>query len=247
MPKIFALGDLHLSLSGKKPMDVFGELWADHASRMAAAWDRLVSDEDTVLLPGDLSWAMTLGEAEPDLAWIGDRPGGKLLLKGNHDYWWASLAKVRAAMPERCEPLQNTAFQVGEWVIVGARGWMSPDDPEAAPDDAKVFRRELDRLRLSVADADRQFGREQPRLAMLHYPPWIDGRDPTEVVPILHDAQVRHCVFGHLHGEDHSMAVTGEREGIRYHLVSADAVGFEPALIVPESGLAPAVDKEETV
>ena len=119
---LYALADLHLSLDGSKPMDVFGELWVDHASRMARAWDATVGEDDLVLLAGDLSWARTLEQAALDLAWIGDRPGRKLLLRGNHDSWWGSLSKVRRALPDHCEVLQNDAHEWGDWVIVGAPG-----------------------------------------------------------------------------------------------------------------------------
>jgi predicted phosphohydrolase len=234
MARLFALADLHLSLSGAKPMDVFGETWTDHATRMAAAWDATVAPDDAVLVPGDVSWARDLDEAAPDLAWIGARPGAKLLLRGNHDSWWTSVSRVRRALPARCDLLQNDAALVGDRVVVGARGWTAPGDPCSQPGDDEVFARELTRLRLSVADADRRFGRERPRVAMLHYPPWLEGRDPTAVVAILEEAGVEDCVFGHLHGHDHALAVTGLRRGIRYHLVAADAVGFTPVL-VPES------------
>lgn len=236
MPKLFALADLHLSLSGEKPMDVFGENWKDHPAHMAASWDSGVSQEDTVLLPGDLSWARKPADAAVDLAWLGDRPGRKLLLRGNHDSWWTSPTKVREVLPERCEILQNNSFQVGDWVVVGARGWTSPADPEATEQDHAIFRRELERLRLSVSDADRRFGRQDPRLAMLHFPPWIEGKKATAVVDVLRESGVRECVYGHLHGEDHKLGVVGERDGIRFHLVAADAVGFAPALILPETG-----------
>ncbi len=233
--RLFALADLHLSLAGEKPMDVFGELWRDHASRMAMAWDTLVAPDDTVLLAGDLSWGTNLEEAAPDLIWIGQRPGKKIALRGNHDSWWSSLAKVRRALPPGCEPLQNSAHLVdGRVVVVGSRGWLCPDDPATAPDDAKVFRRELERLKLSVADADRRLGRGLPRIAVLHYPPWVEGKEPTPLVGVLKEAGVRRCVYGHLHGEDHRLAVTGEREGIRFHFVAADAVDFTPVEIPME-------------
>ncbi|HKQ60177.1 MAG TPA: metallophosphoesterase [Candidatus Polarisedimenticolaceae bacterium] len=228
MPRLFALADLHLSLSGDKPMDRFGELWRDHATRMAEAWDADVAAADTVLLPGDLSWGRNLEEARPDLDWIGARPGRKVLLRGNHDSWWGSRAKLAAALPASCSALQNDSTTFGDWVIVGARGWLAPDDPLAGPHDADVFRRELERLRLSLADADRRHGKQRPRLAMLHFPPWLEGRAPTAVVALLRQAGVSACVYGHLHGDDHRLAVRGERDGIRYWFVAADAVGFRP-------------------
>lgn len=226
--RLYALADLHLSLDGTKPMDVFGELWVDHAARMAASWDALVEPDDVVLLPGDLSWARTLEQAAPDLRWIGERPGRKILLRGNHDSWWGSVAKVARALPPGCEPLQNNAIDLGVAVVLGARGWLAPDDPLATVSDAAVFRKELERLKLSIADADRRFGRTAPRVAVLHYPPWLSGRPPTAVVPLLREAGVVHCVYGHLHGDDHRLAVTGEKEGIRFHFAAADAVGFAP-------------------
>lgn len=229
MSRLFAIADLHLSLNGDKPMDIFGEQWADHPARMAAAWDRMVHEKDTVLLPGDLSWASSLEEAAADLDWIHRRPGRKILLRGNHDMWWGSLGKLRKSLPESCTPLQNSAILMdGRVVVLGARGWTSPEDPVAEPGDGKIFERELERLKLSIADADRRFSRELPRIAMLHYPPWIEGRQPTQVVSLLEGAGVRTCLYGHLHGEDHRLGVVGERDGIRYMLVAADAIKFAP-------------------
>jgi predicted phosphohydrolase len=231
MPRVFALADLHLSSSGAKPMDVFGAAWAGHARAMAEAWDDRVEPGDVVLLPGDLSWAKDIEEARDDLAWIGARPGTKYLLRGNHDSWWKGAGQVRRALPPRCFALQNDAFDLSVAVLVGARGWTGPDDPLATPGDVPIFTRELERLRLSIADADRRFGRSAPRIAMLHFPPWLEGQPPTSVVPILREAEVRHCVYGHLHGADHARAVTGPRDGVTYHLVASDAIGFAPALV----------------
>lgn len=237
MPRLYALADLHLSMTGRKPMDVFGEEWRDHATRMAEAWDSRVTAGDGVLLAGDLSWAENLAEAVPDLAWIAARPGKKLLLRGNHDSWWKSATKIMAAMPPGCAVLQNDAHLVAGRVVIGARGWVAPDDEGATEADVAVYRREIERLKLSIADADRRFGRAAPRIAMVHFPPWIEGRAATEVVAILRAAKVADCVYGHLHGADMSLGVTGERDGIRFHLVSADAVGFAPAEI-PSAPLA---------
>jgi predicted phosphohydrolase len=237
MSRLFALADLHLSGSGLKPMDVFGDLWTDHARRMAEAWDARVDETDTVLLPGDISWARDLKEADPDLRWIGERPGRKILLRGNHDSWWSGLSRVRAALPARCDLLQNNALEFGDWVIVGARGWTSPGDPYAQPGDERLFRRELGRLQASIEDADKRFDRARPRLAMLHFPPWLDGREATEVVRMMERAGVCACVYGHLHGEDHALAVRGVRRGIRFWFVAADAIDFKPVEIeLPHGG-----------
>jgi predicted phosphohydrolase len=202
---------------------------------MARAWDRLVDPDDTVLLPGDISWARNLEEARPDLDWIGARPGRKLLLRGNHDSWWSSMTRIRAAMPDGCELLQNNALEFGHWVIVGARGWTGPGDPYAKPGDERVFARELERLRASIADANSRFDPSRPRLAMTHFPPWIDERTPTRVVDLLRGAGVQVCVYGHLHGDDHRRAVRGQRGGIRFDFVASDAIGFEPVEVeLPE-------------
>ena len=156
MSRLYAIADLHLSGSGAKPMDVFGENWKDHARRMAASWDATVAPGDAVLLPGDLSWARSLDEAGVDLDWIGARPGFKVLLRGNHDGWWTSLSKVRQRLPAGCHALQNDAVDLGFAVVVGARGWTHPDDPMASEGDAAIYLREVERLHLSIADADRR-------------------------------------------------------------------------------------------
>lgn len=233
MARLFALADLHLSEAGHKPMDVFGELWRDHSRRMAEAWDRSVAPDDTVLLGGDLSWGRDLDEAALDLVWIGSRPGRKLLLRGNHDGWWKSARRVRCTLPESCTLLQNDAQRIGPWVVVGARGWLAPGDPFATPRDAAIYNRELGRLRLSLLDADRRFGREAPRLALTHFPPRLEGQPPSPVVVALIDGGVSAVAYGHLHGDDHRLAIRGERDGLRYHFVAADAVGFAPVEIPP--------------
>ncbi len=240
MARIFALADLHLSLAGHKPMEVFGELWADHAARMAQAWDGRVGAEDTILLGGDLSWGRNLEEAAPDLAWIAARPGRKVLLRGNHDGWWRSQQAVRRALPPCCDLLRNNAFAVGPWVVVGARGWLAPDDPSATPADRATHEREIARLKLSIEYADRTFGRETPRLALTHFPPRLAGEGSTAVVEILRAGGVSVVVYGHLHGPDHARAIRGPRDGLTYRFVAADAVGFAPVEIDPPRAAAPA-------
>ncbi|MDH3627063.1 MAG: metallophosphoesterase [Acidobacteriota bacterium] len=232
MPRILAMADLHLSLDGSKPMDRFGDLWIDHARRMAEYWDDAVTAEDTVLLAGDLSWARNLSRASADLDWIGQRPGHKILLKGNHDSWWGGIGKLRETLPASCEALHNDAIEVGPWGVVGARGWLAPDDPIATTADARVWHREIERLQASIADARKRFDATRPLIAMLHYPPWLLGREPTELFTLLEQAGVSICVYGHLHGDDHRYAVRGVHRSMEFHFVAVDAIGFAPVPLV---------------
>ena len=229
--RIWGISDLHLSFATDKPMDVFGAHWRGHAAKMQQAWDEQVTPHDVVLCPGDLSWAMHLGEAGADLQWIGQRPGHKILSRGNHDYWWSSVTQVRAALAKGCTALQNDAVDVGAWVIAGARGWVAPGERESSPQDRKIYQRELARLRLSLQNA-RKIAPHKPILAALHYPPFTGAGRPTDVVDILHDFDVRICVYGHLHSaRAHAAAVEGEVNGITYSLIACDYLGFRPKLI----------------
>lgn len=231
--RIFALADLHLSSSGEKPMDVFGEHWVDHARRMADAWDGVVEEGDVVLCPGDLSWATRLDEAAPDLAWIGARRGRKVLGKGNHDHWWSSITKVRAALPEGCSALQNDAVDLGPAVVAGARGWDVPGSEGFGDEDEKIYRRELGRLRRSLEEGYR-LAEDRPLISALHYPPFAPDGTPTGFTELLDEFAVEVCVYGHLHGpEAHATAVVGCVGGVRYHCVAADYVDFRPVPVWP--------------
>jgi predicted phosphohydrolase len=226
--RIFGLADLHLGSAVDKPMDVFGAHWENHPARIAEQWRAKVHDDDWVLVPGDISWAMTLEEALPDLEWIHALPGRKVLLKGNHDYWWGSRAKVEAVLPDSIRLLQNDAVDLGGGVAaVGTRGWTPAGAPRATGHDEKIYAREVHRLQLSLK-AGAGF---EHLIAMLHYPPVYEGLGETDFVPPLREAAVAACLYGHLHGADHRYAVDGTQDGIRYHFVAADAVGFRPVRI----------------
>ena len=230
---IFAVADLHLSHARPKPMDIFGPHWTDHADRLARAWDEIVSEDDVVLCPGDLSWALKLEQAAPDLAWIGDRPGRKILCRGNHDYWWSSLAKVRRALPPGCTALQNDAADLGEVVVAGARCWNAPGSPEFEPEDEKVYRRELGRLKASL-EAAASMANGRPILAAIHYPPFTPNGQATGFSELLEEYGVALCVYGHLHGaEAHATAVEGMVRGIDYRCVACDFTGFRPVHVYP--------------
>ncbi len=230
MPHVFAIGDLPLSLSvPNKAMAVFGMHWKDHTARIAEAWRNTVTEDDLVLLPGDLSWAMYLSDAVADLAFIGALPGTKLILRGNHDYWWQSVTKVRAALPKSMYALQNDVFRFGDLFVCGTRGWTIPESShfkESA--DRKIYERELIRLDLSLG----ALPKDAPAVGMLHYPPFSENGETSAFAERFESAGVKNVVYGHLHGASHRYAFNGERNGVTYHTVSADYLGFVPKLIL---------------
>lgn len=226
---VYALADPHLGHAVDKPMDIFGPRWEGHAERMAANWRATVGGDDWVLVPGDISWAMKLEDALTDLRFLDGLPGRKVLLKGNHDYWWTSRAKVEAVLPPSLHLLQHDCVDLGGGIgVAGTRGWTPPEAPRATEQDGKIYARELARLMLSLNAAR---GRFDHLIAMLHYPPIYAGLGDTGFVPLLREAGVRTCLYGHLHGPDHAYAVQGLRDGITYHFVAADAIDFTPVRI----------------
>ena len=230
--RLFAISDLHLSLGVDKPMDIFGDQWINHAQRMREAWDAMVGPDDWVLVGGDTSWGLSLKEAQPDLDWLGERPGQKVLIKGNHCTWWQSRAKVERVLDPSVRLLQNNAIQLSDGtVVVGTRLWDPPDAPWADEAAGKVFARELERFKLSI-EAGKKLGGCTPggqrTIALVHYPPrYSDGRE-TAAVALLHEAHAKVCVYGHLHGKDHKYGFQGVADGIRYYLASVDAIDFRP-------------------
>lgn len=227
---IFAIGDLHLPGHAQKPMDVFGSHWDRHFETISDHWRRMVASTDVVLIPGDISWAMQLDQALDDLHAIAALPGRKLLLRGNHDYWWSSLSKLRAALPEGMFALQNDALALDGHVFCGTRGWMFPTAQQPLGEqDEKVFRRELMRLRMSLDQAARLHGEDLT--VLMHYPPLFADGVSTDFTDILEEYAVTRVVYGHLHGAGIKVAFRGERHGIQYFLTSCDALGFCPLQI----------------
>jgi predicted phosphohydrolase len=225
---IYAISDLHLGSLVNKPMDRFGPEWVDHAANVARRWRVRVRDADTVLVCGDTSWAMRLAEALPDLQFIDALPGRKILLRGNHDYWWNSRRKLQAALPPSIRPLQHDGYAVEGWWVCGSRGWLLPG-PASQDADLQIYRRELGRLRLSLESAPAG----SRRLAMLHYPPYAVESGASEVLDLLREFEVEICVYGHLHAMAPGTYPEGPHRGIRFHCVSVDLVGFAPRRIVP--------------
>ncbi len=227
---IFAIGDLHLPGGQDKPMDVFGSHWGDHASRIADSWKKNVASGDLVLIPGDISWAMQFEQAKNDLLWIADLPGEKLLLRGNHDYWWSSIGKIRSWLPYGMHALQNDTFPWNDFVICGSRGWVFPTTSSPLDStDSKVYNRELIRLELSLQKAQIA---QRPILVMTHYPPLLKDTLDTAFTALLERYHVSLCCFGHLHDTGIANAFQGLHNGIDYHLVSCDAIEFAPKKIV---------------
>ncbi len=226
---VYAIGDLHLSGSGAKPMHVFGQHWENHFERISARWHEMISPEDYVLIPGDISWAMQFGEATIDLDRIAARPGTKVLIRGNHDYWWSSIARLRAYLPAGMLALQNDSIALPGLALCGTRGWDFPTEnyPLDAQDE-KIFQRELIRLELTLQSAGKH---GLPILAMVHYPPLLADHRSTAFTALLHQYEVAMCVYGHLHSTGIQNGFNGVLDGIAYRLVSCDALDFTPVKV----------------
>ena len=225
---LYAIGDLHLSQSGEKPMDRFGEIWNDHPRKLIEGFQNL-KDEDLTVLCGDLSWAMSLGDAEADFAFIDRLPGRKLILKGNHDYWWTTATGAYRFFHghgfESLEILHNNARIYGDYALCGTRGWFFEEETGTEHDE-KILRREIGRLETSL-----RLGEEREKLAFLHYPPVYQQYTCPGILDTLRTYGVKECYYGHIHGNGCRSAFQGEREGIRYRLISADYLDFFPLKI----------------
>ena len=222
---IYAIGDLHLSGEPPtKPMEVFGAYWLGHKEKIKNNWLNTVQAADTVIVCGDISWAMGIKNAAEDLAWLAQLPGRKLLLRGNHDYWWSSLAKMQQLYGENYEFLQNDCIMVGDTAICGTRGWVLPSSENFTPEDEKIYKREALRLQLSLEAATKN--NPARVIVAMHYPPLFAAEEHTLFTDLLEQYPVQHCVYGHIHGENHVLTFEGERAGVNYKLVSCDTQGF---------------------
>ncbi len=227
---LFVIGDLHLSLGTDKPMDVFRG-WSDYVPRLKENWCESVGAEDTVVIPGDVSWAMSLEDATADFAFLDALPGRKLIFKGNHDYWWSTRRKIDSYFAEKSfstlRVVHNDAVAVeGQVAVCGTRGWFFDAEQEA---DRKVLLREVGRLNASL-DAAEATG--LPPVVFLHYPPVSREVVCHELFDVLRERRVRTCYYGHLHGPSIPHAFCGERDGVTLRLVSGDALGFKPLKIL---------------
>lgn len=248
---IFTIGDLHLSFGTDKPMDIFG--WGNHSEKIKKNWIENVKSQDTVIIPGDFSWGMSLKETYQDFEFLNNLPGRKILSKGNHDYWWNTLTKMTKFLEENdfenIAFLQNNSYFIENKIIAGTRGWATNN--WNSEENYKILKRENDRLKLSIQDGIAQFGKDKEIICFLHYPPFFGkpqiivntkskisttnykGNVPEEIdfVKTMKQSGIKRCYYGHLHGEAHREAFEGEIEEIKFTLVSSDYLGFQLKLI----------------
>ena len=226
---LYAIGDLHLCLGAPKPMDIFGGAWVGYMDKLKEGMSE-IGPEDTTVLMGDLSWALDLPSSAADFAWINQIPGRKIILKGNHDYWWSTAAKFNKFCQEHqfenMHLLNNNCFDYGDYAICGTRGWFFEEE-RSGQHDEKVFRRELIRLEASLKAAG-----DKHKYVFLHYPPRYRGYECPEILALLEKYEVRRCFYGHLHGGSHKLAMEGLWDGVDFRLCAADYIGFKPIKVL---------------
>lgn len=223
---VYAISDLHLSATQNKPMDVFGSGWEGHFEKIRSDWQKKVQPEDIVLISGDISWAMKLSDALVDLRSLADLPGKKVFIRGNHDYWWNGITKLRDSAPDDSFYfLQTDAVKLGDFVIVGSRGWTCPGSTDYTEQDQKLYLREGERFRLALLDGERLRQEGDKLLAMIHYPPFNLKNEDTLFTDLFKRSGVEKVVFGHIHGSAYFPLKT-EKDGVEYFMTSCDKVGF---------------------
>lgn len=234
---LFALSDTHLSLYNDKPMDIFGNRWQSYAEKLDRGWRAVISDKDTVVIAGDVSWGISLEEAKLDLKYIDSLPGKKIISKGNHDYWWSTAAKINAFFEENgittISTMHNNAFTVGNVTVCGTRGWYN--DGKNAPKEAdynKIIAREAGRLELSLKEG-LKLSETNELLVFLHFPPVYGDYIAAPLLEVLHKYNVKRVYYGHIHGV-YNIPSTFEYDGIKFTITSADYLNFVPALVSRE-------------
>ncbi len=224
---IYTIADLHLSFNTDKPMNIFGTNWENYEQKIKEDWLNKVTNKDYVILPGDFSWAMYLEETKKDFAFINELPGKKILLKGNHDYWWTTVTSMRKFLKEsnfeNIDFLYNNSYEIEGKIIVGTRGWVLSEDLE----DKRLTKREKDRLELSIQNGIKEYGEEKEIIAFMHYPPITKAYKQTEYIEILKKYNIKKCYYGHLHAGSIQEAVQGIIDGIEFTLVSSDGLNFK--------------------
>ncbi len=222
--KIFAISDLHISTNTNKPMDVFGGDWVDYIPKIFADWEAKVGDDDLVLIGGDISWAMDIKDAEKDIQTLSHLKGKKIFIKGNHDYWWSGINKVRDILPNDCFALQNDSIRFDGVVVCGSRLWAVPGSPNFSEQDQKLYNRERERLILSLKNAKKIMREGDKLIALIHFPPFNVHREDNDYTKLFEEYGVNTVVYGHLHGKSVRADLIVKKNGITYYLTSCDQV-----------------------
>jgi hypothetical protein len=225
--KIYAISDLHLDYEKEKPMDIFGECWENHEEKIFENWQKKIMEDDIVLMPGDISWAINIDKAVKDLERIDELKGIKIITKGNHDYWWSTNSKLKKMNLNSITFIQNTSFKHNNIQVFGSRGWIDKTSDDFTEKDLKIFEREIHRLELSLKSGERL--EEKYNIVLLHYPPFDNRGNPNEFVDLMEKYNVQTCIYGHLHSEEgHRSVVEGNISGIDFICSSADYINFDP-------------------
>lgn len=223
--ELYAISDLHLALSSDKPMDIFGQNWYKHDEKIKENWLKKIQEQDTVLIAGDISWSMKMNDGLKDLEWIHKLPGRKILIKGNHDYWWTSITKLNNLYDDMFF-IQNNFFTYKDYAICGTRGWILPSSENYTSHDEKIYAREIIRLKLSLGEAHKAGYRKF--IVMTHYPAANENMEDTEFTKIFEEYAVEMVIYGHLHGPVLKNIKNFSKNGVNYIMTSCDFIDFNP-------------------
>ncbi len=230
--KVYAISDLHLSINNPKPMDIFGEVWNNYLEEIAEFWHANITDDDLVIIAGDISWAMNLEAVKPDLEFISRLPGKKVILRGNHDYWWHSISALRTILPYNMYAVQNDCLRFGNVLVCGSRSWTTPENGEFTPEDKKIYDREQIRVKLSLDAMAKQRTDGDVVIAMTHYPPFNSKMDDSPFTKMFSEYRVDKVIYGHLHGKNVRAQRKLSKGGVEYYLTSCDMIANTPVRIL---------------
>ncbi len=222
--KIFAISDLHISTNTNKPMDIFGGNWVGYMEKIRQDWNEKVCDDDLVLIGGDISWAMNICDAQKDILSLSNLKGKKIMIKGNHDYWWSGIGKVRDILPDGFYALQNDCIKFNDVIICGSRCWSVPGSPDFNEQDMKLYLREQERLKLSLNSAVKMKNDGDKIIALIHYPPFNVHRESSAFTELFEQYGVSSVIYGHLHGKNVRADKMVIKNGVKYYLTSCDQV-----------------------